>query len=107
VKLTNMKIQPAEAYPTSPAPEGPRYPYGLEITLEEEAIAKLELELPKHGAVLGLTAKVTVTSVAEIESGDPGQKKRTNRTIRLQITDLALGPAPGKRLEEKLYEGSK
>lgn len=101
-----MKVAPQqEAYPTSPAPDAPRYPYGLEVSLEEEAIEKLGIKLPEHGAALGLVAKVIVTAVSETESGDPGQKKRTNRSIRLQITDLALGPAPGKRLEDKLYNG--
>lgn len=82
--------------------EGPKYPYGLNIRLEEESIAKLGLkEMPEAGSVMLVMAKANVDecSVRDTQDG-----KR--RYICLQITDLSVSPAtPKKEVGEALYGG--
>jgi hypothetical protein len=101
MKLTNMKLAraalEARGEPASVAPDAPVYPWGLSVTLEEAALEKLDLELPKVGATLLLVARVDVTSVSSNES-----LIGKNRNVSLQITDLALGPE-ATDLSDKLY----
>lgn len=81
--------------------EGPKYPYGLEIRLENEALKKLGLTtLPKVGKNVRLRAIccVSAVSVSERESGED------NRCLTLQIEQLALGGDP-ETMEEALEDG--
>lgn len=97
--LVNMKIEPAarekkyaEAA-TSPA-EGNLYPWGLTLSLDDEALEKLGMEaLPKADAKMFVYAKATVTRVESTDSA-PGGKRRS---VSLQITDLLLEPTKAKR----------
>jgi hypothetical protein len=92
-KLVSMKLPQPEKkrteevmYPTHAG--GPEYPYGLQVSLETEQLAKLGVtKLPDVGATMTLTAKVEVCSVSQYESRDDEQPRRT---LSLQITDLAL-----------------
>ena len=82
----------------------PKYPYGLSINLENEAIEKLGLPaLPAVGSTMLLYARVQVESVSERES--KGEEK--NRSIGLQITDMMFMPDQGgkKETEKVLYGG--
>ncbi len=98
MKLTNMQLPKRSEKDLSTAavpPEGeqPRYPWGLSLNLEDESLKKLGVDtLPEVGVVLSLTAKVTVTSVSARDDQDGGK----SRSMNLQITDMALGPAPKK-----------
>ncbi len=89
--LVNMKQAPTSEKPTTAVtPERPAYPWGLSLTLEEDALEKLGLtDLPKVGAARRLVARVEVTSVSAREAqGEDGP----HRSVGLQITDMALGP---------------
>lgn len=109
MKLVNMKMDPAEQkekYAESVvSSEQPMYPWGLTINLDEEAIAKLGLDLPVVGSQLSLQALVDVTEVSsrqELENGTPKECRR----VCLQITDLGLGPVEkATAADKKLYGG--
>ncbi|MCK5617512.1 hypothetical protein KAR91_87420 [Candidatus Pacearchaeota archaeon] len=86
--LINMKLTPKEAKIEAgiEEPKGPDYPYGLEISLDEEAISKLGIkELPKDGSAMSVIANANV-----IETGDVSRQGKKHRRLRLQITDMSL-----------------
>jgi hypothetical protein len=81
--------------PEGPAPEpmkydGPKYPYGLSISLDTETLDKLGLGAEADTADVGDTlhlfalARVTAKRSEERESG------KANRHVELQITHIAL-----------------
>lgn len=79
--------------------DGPVYPWGLAVTLDDESLSALDLSsLPKVGATLMLLAKVDVTSSSENKTGDG-----VRRSLSLQITDLALDAADKKDPRDVLY----
>ena len=107
-ELTSMKTTPAERKaryaPTSIGggeKDGPLYPYGLTVQLDDESLEKLELEpLPKVGTVLTLVARVEVTAVASNQGAD----KEKHQSVSLQITDLCLEPESARKaVEDALY----
>jgi len=64
-----------------------RYPYGLQISLEKEAINKLGIDIKK----LKINDKVTVTAIADIESIRQNKTRRgENQNLRLQITKMDI-----------------
>jgi hypothetical protein len=108
MKLANMKLDPAARTPTSqayPAPpdQRPMYPYGLELSLDQDALKALGLvdALPAVGASLKLSALVDVTSVSENESADGGK----SCNVRLQITDLGLEAKAAKKSDAEVIYG--
>lgn len=108
-KLVSMKISAAEAKkmmePSSLA-EGdrPRYPWGLSITLDKDALDKLGIddELPSVGESYVLIAEVDVVSVSSNQSEGGG-----NRSVGLQITSMCLEDADTdtSKAASTLYEG--
>ena len=67
--------------------KGPEYPYGLCISLNEEALAKLGItELPPVGAAFMIHAHAKVESTSA-HSDSAGEEERS---MSLQITDLGL-----------------
>lgn len=108
-KLVSMKIDRAarDAMMKGPATisdEGPLYPWGLALNLENEAIDALGMkQLPEAGETMLLVAKVKVTGTrSEDVDGDGGKRKR--QKVTLQITDMALEDAGDKtNAAEKLY----
>jgi hypothetical protein len=86
--MKNMKIESRPMEPqTSSLPEGPRYPYGLELSLNEESLKVLGIkDLPKMGAEMTLKAKVCVCATHESDT-----IYGKNRNMSLQITDMELG----------------
>ena len=104
-KLTSMKLSESDRkkqMEPSIAYEGPKYPYGLSISLSEEVISKLGLDsLPKVGATRTLVATVDVTSVSSNEH--EGGKQRS---ISLQITEMCLeAEGDAEDAAKALYEG--
>lgn len=106
--MTNMAMTPAEAKEESPSAAGgdatelPKYPYGLELSLDDSAMEKLGIaELPDVGYVMKLTALVTVSSV----SMNQAQDNDAENSMRLQITDMQLdAPAmDSAAMAAKLY----
>lgn len=91
MKLVSMKNTPKELAEekkemATPGYEMPEYPYGLNICLSEESIAKLDLaELPQAGDELLITAKVKVSRVSSVDT-DRGLE----RGLDLQITEMNL-----------------
>lgn len=106
-KLVSMKISKAEAKammePSSLA-EGdrPRYPWGLSITLDKDALAKLDIgdDLPSVGESYVLVAKVDVVSVSSNQS-----EGGSNRSVGLQITEMCLEDGDAKDAAAELYKG--
>ena len=89
--MVNMKMSREEAKEYtlgSEVDDGPRYPYGLRLDLNDDSLEKLGITaLPKVGTEMTITAKVTVTSVSAYDSqgGEPEQN------VCLQITDMEIG----------------
>lgn len=106
-ELTSMQISAAErkkyAEPTlaTGATDGPRYPWGLSLTLDDEALTKLGIDtLPKVGTAQMLIARVEVTRT----SSDIGEDKTKRQSVSLQITDCALEPEDQRQsIEDALY----
>lgn len=68
--------------------QGPEYPYGLSIDLDDGSLEKLGItSLPKVGGEMMITAKCVVKSVSanQMQGGD--QETR----VCLQITDMEIG----------------
>lgn len=107
--LTDMKLTPAEAKDANSccAPDsddgGPKYPYGLSINLDDEALAKLGITtLPAVGGLMRLTATVEVTSTSQYERQDEKEI-----SINLQITAMELGATQAEpSAATVLYGGS-
>lgn len=81
--------------------EKPRYPWGLEIRLEREELAKLgisESNLPQIGALMKMAAYARVTSV-RVEKMQGGGNEVC---VSLQIEQMELG-AEGASIAERMY----
>lgn len=103
-KLVSMKLDPSEDKhdgPPMPAGEGPRYPWGLTLNLDDEAIEKLDIDLPKVDSSVMVYAKALVQSVSSNQTA--GGEKR--RSVTLQITHLCVERgASGGDPEKTLYK---
>ncbi len=86
--LTDMKISKKEMKEKSKPSMGccgsdERYPYGLEIRLDNESMEKLGIALPDVGKAVTITAKAMVTEASARETqGDEG--KRLSCTLQIQ-----------------------
>ena len=89
--MVSMKITKAEtkakskSYPMA-ADSGERYPYGLQIRLDNDSMKKLGIELPEVGEEVMVCAKADVTEASANETSEGG--KRLSCT--LQITKLQI-----------------
>lgn len=81
--------------------DGPKYPYGLSLYLDDATLKKLGLEMPAVGAEMTLTAKVVVTSVGMDQQQDGDKESRAS----LQITDMELAGEGGPSAASVLYGG--
>ena len=85
--------------------EGPMYPYGTCISLEDETLEKLDLDddMPSVGDIIQFNAIAKVTSVSENErEGTDGIKSKCRR-VELQITDMGI---PGVNEADRAVEKS-
>lgn len=108
MKPVHMKMEPRDPEKDSTlekAAQGPRYPYGLTIHVDQDELEKLGLDtLPAVGTVCELEGKGKVTNISA-SADDSGKRK----SLTIQITHLAIDPgeAPaadkGKQAE-KLYD---
>jgi len=97
--MVNMKLDRDESKEAmGPViPQAPAYPYGLEISLDKNALEKLGVdELPEVGSVVALTAKAKVVSVNASNS-----LYVKDRRVSLQITDLELGASTAAEKKPK------
>ena len=102
--MINMKLsdQSYKEQPSVVAYDKPQYPYGLEISLDNDSLKKLGIdELPEVGSILMIKAKVIVKSTSENESLNYGE----NYCMCLQITDMEIGE--GKSSAAKKLYGDK
>jgi hypothetical protein len=89
--MVNMKMSKQESTEAvSPSKQdGPRYPWGLNIGLENDVLDKLGMDtLPKVGDVVMVTAMAKIESVSMSENSD----KTKNRRVQMQITDMSVEP---------------
>lgn len=88
-KLISMKLSDAERKDAEVAgtpDDAPRYPWGLQVRLEDDELEKLGITaLPNVGDEQLLVATVKVTSVSERDD-----ESGTTRSVGLQITDMHL-----------------
>jgi hypothetical protein len=105
-KMVSMANTPAEvkkdaAMMSAPVsmPSGPKYPYGLCISLDDDCLKKLGLDgdMPAVGEVIHFTAiaKVTSASMNDRETTDGGSEQCCR--IELQITDMGVPDPEPKR----------
>lgn len=91
-KLVSMKVDRSSREEKSEAistpGDSPMYPYGLNVSLDEDALEKLDVGVGdfKIGAELVIVAKVRVDSLSSNASIAGGDSAR----VGLQITDLCL-----------------
>jgi hypothetical protein len=91
-KLVSMKVDRSSREEKSEAistpGDAPMYPYGLNVSLDEDALEKLDVGVGdfKIGAELVIVAKVRVDSLSSNASIAGGDSAR----VGLQITDLCL-----------------
>lgn len=102
--MPNMKMSAKEAKEwTSPTPaDAPEYPYGLELSLDEESLAKLGISTPPAvGTQFTVIARCTVTSASQYQT--QGGEPEGNSCW--QITDMEVAPASSldERASSKLY----
>jgi hypothetical protein len=103
--MTNMKLSPDEAKDAADSccatgeGDGPAYPYGLSINLDDKVLTKLGITTPPTvGTKLILHAMVEVTSNSQYEN-QSGKEANVN----LQITDMDLEQAMRKDPAQVLY----
>lgn len=98
-QLTSVKLTKSEAKKrNSPmaTSSAPSYPWGLSLTLEDEALKKLKLAtLPTVGSEIYFVACAKVTRAEQSHS----EGGKLSRSVSLQVTELALAkgtprPAP-------------
>ncbi len=92
-KLVDMELSKKEkkGHPASieqTTTEGPDYPWGLAITLEDESLKKMKVKLSDYqiGAEVILHAECKVIRLSQSEREGDGR----NRTMELQITSMGL-----------------
>lgn len=108
MELANMQMSPeaAKEYAGGIAADpgnAPKYPYGLCICLNDDSLKKLGIsDLPAVGGTFMVMAQVTVSSVRSSQQQD-GDKERS---VDLQITDMALEAPPKEINAQALYPNS-
>lgn len=106
MELTSMKMSSEEQkeYPQPCLANGsdaPLYPWGLQLHLDEDELAKLALPaLPTVGQTMLLHARVEVKSVSQTQS-----QTEVHRGLQLQITDMALEHYSLRRSTEEVMYG--
>lgn len=105
--LIDMKLTPEESKDLlgccapSDTNDGPAYPYGLSIYLDDETLKKLGITtMPDVGSKLTLHAVVEVT-------GNSQRQTQEGKTVNmdLQITDMELAGTPAADPAQRMYPG--
>lgn len=98
-KLVSLKIAKGDrdakdAAPSSLMTDGPAYPWGLSITLDQDVLDKLDMSIDnfKVGATMALIAKVEVTAC----SSEERQGSDARQSVGLQITHVCIEEGAGK-----------
>ena len=96
--LTSMATE-TETEPMSPNPYG----YGLILCLNDDQCEALGITTPlSAGSVVTVTGRAFVKSARQSVEDD-GDDTGTDVSLELQITDLAIGPAPAADRAARMY----
>lgn len=98
MKLINLKQAPKKKLretAVSDQMDQPKYPWGLEVNLENESIKKLNIDIEntQAGDQVYFVARADVTTVSRRQNMREG-KGKTNDSMSLQITDMYFGKPP-------------
>ena len=89
--LTDMKLpkrkKSSDCEVACESPDEPRYPYGLEISLDNDAIKKLGIELPEAGEQFIIVGVGPVTRVSQTDN-----KRGKDRSFSIQLQKIEVGP---------------
>jgi len=90
MSMVDMKLSPKERKEAEePSIESPKYPWGLQLSLDEEQISKLKLDKALGvGESVSLRAVATVSSVSSHESVE--SSKGASEHVSIQITALEV-----------------
>lgn len=89
-KLTDMKLpkrKKSHEVACSDSSSEPRYPYGLEISLDNDAIKQLGIELPEAGEQFIVLGVGPVTRVSQTDN-----KRGKDRSFSIQLQKIEVGP---------------
>lgn len=101
VSMKMSKKEAKEQYATTPD-DGPSYPYGLSISLDNDALTKLGIgDSVNVGDEVTISAKATVTS----KSGYQTMVGDAESSVGLQITDMEVSGGSSKTTKA-LYDKS-
>lgn len=103
MKLHSMKLSKKERKESVPkaVSEGPSYPYGLRLCLDNDTLEKLGLKsLPKTGVKMTIHAVGEVVSVSQHES----EGRDNDRRLEIQIHELGV-EGGGPKMEDTLRDG--
>lgn len=90
MQMVSMKKDPEEASEGVSGCINSAYPYGLELRLDDSALAKLGLtQPPAVGTAIMISAQVTVTEARASQD----QEGEIESSSCWQITDMAIEPA--------------
>lgn len=102
IPLVDMKQTKAErehSPKAMPVDAGSAYPYGLTLRLDEIALKKLRLALPKVGTKMTIHASGIVTSVSANESED-----HNHSCVEIQIQRLGIQKGAAS-MEDAISDG--
>uniref|UniRef100_A0A6M3XM12 Uncharacterized protein n=1 Tax=viral metagenome TaxID=1070528 RepID=A0A6M3XM12_9ZZZZ len=97
MELKSMKLTAKQAKtmdsPSAVSPSKPKYPWGLSISLEKEALDKLGIEISDFdvGEIVSIAAKARITRIT-ISDGTDYQE----RSMNIQIEKMALNQGESK-----------
>ncbi len=89
LKLTESERDEAKEA-TIDSPDN-KYPYGLQLNLDNDTIAKLDLKAVEVGEELTIQAVAKVKGIRENETEDD-----KDRNVEIQITKMAIGGDGGE-----------
>lgn len=90
MRLRDMKLskaEKAEHMPMEAKYDGPDFPYGLRLHLDDDSLKKLEIATPERGQEFRVVASGCVKSVSVSEN-----EHGTSRHVEIQLEKLLLVP---------------
>ena len=86
-EMASMKLTPNEKKDDLAEWKPPDYPYGLELNLSEDELAKLNIsDLPAVGVEVTISGKGEITRASMTQRNDGEDSK----SLSIQITDLSV-----------------
>lgn len=84
------------SYDGAMSKDGPKYPYGTELSLEDEHLKKLGIEkMPKVGQKMAIHAHGVVTHT----SSEDRQNGKPRRSVRIQMQKMEVKPHAGSAID--------